>query len=79
MAMGSPQPLTEISTMNISLEVKMADFLTTIMCRLSRNLESSTLWNPQSFSRPVQGLLELVHSNSIFMSVLDTYVYVSIW
>jgi hypothetical protein len=36
-----------------------ADNLTTFMCRLSRNLEASTSWNPVGLSRPVMGLLYL--------------------
>jgi hypothetical protein len=61
MALGSTQPLTEMSTRNISWGVKaagaMADNLTTFMCRLSRNLGASTSWNPVGLSRPVMGLL----------------------
>jgi hypothetical protein len=37
----------------------MADNLTTFMCRLSRNLGTSTSWNPVGLSRPVMGLLYL--------------------
>ena len=36
-----------------------ADYLSTFMCRLSRNLGASTSWNPQDLSRPVMGLLYL--------------------
>jgi len=36
--------------------VRRAD-LTTLMCRLSWNLEASTFWNPQGLSSPVVGLL----------------------
>ena len=35
--------------------------LTTFMCRLSWNLGTSTSWNPQDMSTPLQGLLCLVH------------------
>jgi hypothetical protein len=35
----------------------MADKLTTLMRRLSRNLGASTSWNPQGLPRPVMGLL----------------------
>jgi hypothetical protein len=63
MALGSTQPLTEISTRNISWEwrqpVLRADNLTTFMCRLSYNLWASTSWNPQGLSRSVMGLLYL--------------------
>jgi hypothetical protein len=34
-------------------------WLTTFMCRLSRNLGASTSWNPVGLSRPVTGLLYL--------------------
>jgi hypothetical protein len=50
-ALGSTQPLTEMSA------VRMADNLTTFMCRLPRNLGDS--WNPKGLSRPVMGLLYL--------------------
>jgi hypothetical protein len=39
--------------------VRMADNLTTFMCRLSWNLGASTSWNSQGLSRPVMGLLFL--------------------
>jgi hypothetical protein len=49
-ALGSTQPLTEMSTRNISWGVKVtgvwADNLTTFACRLSKNLGASTSWNP---------------------------------
>jgi len=61
MALGLTQPLTEMSTRNISWgwkrPVRRADNLTTFMCRLSWNLGASTSWNPQGLSRPVMGLL----------------------
>jgi hypothetical protein len=52
------QPLTEISTRNISWGVKAAgaDNLTTFMCRLSRNLGASNSWNPKG---PVQACNEI--------------------
>jgi len=58
-ALGSTQPLTEMSTKIISLGVKVrkADNPTTFMCRLSWNLGASTSWNPQGLSRPVIVLL----------------------
>ena len=63
MALGLTQPLTEISTRNISWgwrrPVRRADNLTTFMCRLSWNLEASTSWKPQDLPRPVMGLLYL--------------------
>ena len=60
MALGLTQPLTEMSTRNISWGIKAAgaDNLTTFMWRLSWNLGVSTSWNPQGLSRPVMGLLK---------------------
>jgi hypothetical protein len=46
--------------------VRMADNLTTFMCRLSRNLGASTSWNPLGLSRPVMGLLYLYVMNYDF-------------
>ena len=63
MVLGLTQPLSEMSTGNISWglrrPLRSADNLTTIMCRLYRNLGTSTSWNPQGLSRPVMGLLLL--------------------
>ena len=63
MALGLTQPLTEMSTRNISWGLRQlvwgADNHTTFMCWLSWNLGASTSWNPQGQSRPVQGLLYL--------------------
>jgi len=58
MALGSTQPLTEMSTRSISWGVK-ADNLSTFMCWLSWNLGASNFWNTQGLSRPVMGLLYL--------------------
>jgi hypothetical protein len=61
MALGLPQPLTDMSTRNISWgkrrPLRRADNLTSFMCWLSWNLGASTSWNPQGLSRPVMGLL----------------------
>jgi hypothetical protein len=61
MALEATQPLTEMSTRNISWGVRWpvhkADNLTTFMCRLSRNLGASTSWNHKGLSRPVMGLV----------------------
>ena len=59
MALASTQPLTEMSTRNISWAVKAADSLTTFVCRLSWNLGSPTPRNPRGLSRLVMGLLYL--------------------
>jgi len=63
MALGSTQPLTEMSTRNISWGwrrlVHRANNLTTFMCRMSWNVGASPSWNPQGLSRPVMGLLYL--------------------
>ena len=55
------QPLTEMSTRNISWGSKGARCvgLTTFMRKLSRNLAAWTSWNPQRLSRPVMGLIYL--------------------
>ena len=61
MALGLNQPLTEMSTRNISWgyrrPVRRADNLTTFICRLSWNLGASASWNHQGLSRPVTGSL----------------------
>jgi hypothetical protein len=61
MALGSTQLLTEVSTRNIywwlKAAVPRADFPTTFVCRLYRNLRASASWNPQGLPRPVMGLL----------------------
>ena len=76
MTLGSTQPLTQMSTRNISWglrrPVRRADNLTTFMCRLSWNLEASTSWNPQGLSRPVMGLLYLF-STSSFLFILTLF------
>jgi len=63
MTLGFTQPLTEMSTRNISWgwrrPVRRADNLTTFICRLSWNLGTSTSWNPQGLSRHLTGLLYL--------------------
>jgi hypothetical protein len=50
--------------------VRMADNLTDIKCRLSRNVEASTSWNPVGLSRPVMGLL--FNFNKIVTTHCDT-------
>jgi hypothetical protein len=66
MALGLTQPLTEMSTRNMSCgwrrPVCRSDNLTTFTCRLSWNLGASTSWNPQGLSRPVMGLLYLLYT-----------------
>jgi len=61
MALGLTQPLTEMSTRNVSWgwrwPVRRADNPSTFMCRLSWNLGASTSWNPKGLSWPVMGLL----------------------
>ena len=63
LVLGITQPLTEMSTGNISWGerwlVRRADNVTTFMCRLSWDLGASTSWNSQGLSRPVMGLLYL--------------------
>jgi hypothetical protein len=59
MALELTQPLTEMSTRNISWGVKAAgvwaDNLTTFMWRLSWNLGASTFWNPSGPVRACNG------------------------
>ena len=61
MALGSIQPLTEMSTGNISCRGKAGRCvrLTTYHdpVPLSRNLGALTSWNPLDLSRPVMGLI----------------------
>jgi len=62
MALGSTQPLTEMSTMNISLGkggrcVRLTTYHNPVP--LSRNLGTLTSWNPLGLSRPVTGMLYL--------------------
>ena len=62
MALGSTQPLTEMSTRSISCgKGGRCVRLTTSHhpVPLSRNLEPLTFWNPLVHSRPVTGLLYL--------------------
>jgi hypothetical protein len=58
--LGLTQPLTEMSTRNMSRGVKAAvrraDNLTTFFCWLSWYLGASTTWNPHGLSRPIIGL-----------------------
>ena len=60
MALGLTEPITEMSTRNISWgqrrPVRTADNLTTFICGVSWNLGTSTSWKPQGLSRPVMGL-----------------------
>jgi len=80
MALGLTQPLTEISTRNISRgyrrQMRTADNLTSFMCRLSWNLGASTTWNPQGLPRLVMGLLYLLplpQTFHIFLSDNKSY------
>ena len=73
-ALGLTQPLTEMSTRNISWEqrrpVRRADYLTTFMCRLSWNLGASPSWNPLDLSRPVIGLLYIYLLPRISLNII---------
>ena len=67
LALGLTQPLREMSNRNISWEVKGGRCvgLTTLPLSCADCLEiweASTSWNPQSLSRPVMGLLYLLHT-----------------
>jgi hypothetical protein len=77
MALGSTQPLTEMSTRNASWglrrPVHRADNTTTFICWLSWNLGASTFWNPQGLSRPVMGLLYLLEHNLNIIDICERY------
>ena len=68
MALGSTQPLTEMSTRCISWGVKAAGAWGWQPYHhpvpLSWNLRTLTSWNPVGYSRPVMGLLYLFTSSS---------------
>jgi hypothetical protein len=79
MALGLTQPLTDMSTRNISWgqsrPVLTADNFTIFMYRLSWNLGDSTSWNPQGLSRPVMdcfiftlNIIRVLKSARIFVS-----------
>jgi len=64
MALELTQPLTEMSTRNISWgKGGRLVGLTTFMCRLSWNLGASTSWNPQGLSRPVMRLIFFMYTH----------------
>ena len=77
MALELTQPLTEMSTRNIywglRRPVRKADNLTTFMCRFSWNLGASNSWNPQGLSRPVMGLLYILHDTWTLMKYYAAY------
>jgi hypothetical protein len=64
MALGSTQPLTEISTRGIWWgewrPVRGADNLSIFICRLSWHLRASASWSPNGVSRPVMVYLYLL-------------------
>jgi len=69
MALGSTQPLTEVSTRSISWGkggrcVRLTTYHHPVL--LSRNLGTFNSWNPLGHSRPVTGLLDLVRSYRCF-------------
>ena len=71
MALGSTQPLTEMSTRCISWGkggscVRLQTYHHPVL--LSWNLETLTSWNPLGHSRPVTGLLYLVTVNYVSLS-----------
>jgi len=68
-ALRSTQPLTEMSTRNflgVGRPVRMADNLTTFMCRLSWNLGASKSCNPMGLLRPVHGWFYLTGGSHIW-------------
>jgi len=74
MALGLTQPITEMSTRNISWglrrPVRRADNLTIFMCRLSWNLGTSNSWKLLGLSRHVMGLLYLYLIFTMFLFML---------
>jgi ferredoxin-like protein FixX len=85
MALELTQPLTEMSTRNISwggrdVLVLRADNLTTFMCRLSWNMGDSTSWNP---SGPVMGLVYFYDRDwlkyGLFKGEIHSLYYMSIY
>jgi hypothetical protein len=71
MALGSTQPLTEMSTRNLSWGGKGGRCvgLTTLPPSCAdclKNLGSSTSWIPRGLSRPIMGLLYLLYEGLIF-------------
>jgi hypothetical protein len=70
MALGSTQPLTEMSTRNISWGLRVTG--ATFLCRLSWKLRASTSWNLEGLSRHVQGVLYLYF-------ILRYRIYVTSW
>ena len=67
MVLGSTQPLTEMSTRDISWghsrSVLMTDNLTICMCRFSGNLGSLTSWRPVPFCNGIA--LSFVYGNNV--------------
>ena len=73
MALGSNQPLTEMSIRDISWWwVRRVDNLTTFMCRLSWNLGASASWNP---SGPIQACNGIALPLPLPINVLDITVF----
>jgi hypothetical protein len=69
MALWSTQPLTEMSTLNVSRVVRKpmrrADDLTTFMCRLSWNVGASTTWSCRGLCRDC---FAFVHKLGVFQN-----------
>jgi hypothetical protein len=79
--LGSTQPLTEMSTRNISwgaeLPMRRADNLTIFMCRLSLYLGVSTSWNPQGLSMAVRGLLYLKYYAQSLTEINSAFIWLT--
>jgi hypothetical protein len=84
MALGLTEPLTEMSTRNISWAglggwcVGLTTF-TAFISRLPCNLGTSTPWNPRCMSRPLQGLLYLCFYIAVFSSFYIFVRIISCW
>jgi hypothetical protein len=70
MALGSTQPLTEMSTINISWGCKGGRCLGLTALPPSWNLAASVFWNSQDLSRPLLGLFYL------YMFVIGCWFYI---
>jgi hypothetical protein len=82
-SLGLTQPLTDMSTRNISWGLKVAIVQSwqpsTFMFWLPWNLEASLSWQPQALSRPVQGLLYQWHKKwqTFIKFISECYMYQS--
>ena len=55
--------------------MRRADNLTTFMWRMSWNIGTSTSWNPLGLSRPVMGLLYLLHYQPVGLGIVHVLCF----